>query len=73
LRWIRIERAALYMTHTAYSAAYISNICYFSNPSHMSRIFTKYTGESPGVFREGRKAWMKRNQVKRSINLDINV
>lgn len=73
LRWIRIGRAALYMTHTAYSAAYISNICYFSNPSHMSRIFTKYTGESPGVFRDGRKAWMKRNQVKRSINLDINV
>lgn len=52
LRWLRICHAADYMTNTTYSLSYISDICGFSNPPHMSRIFRNYTGITPRAYRK---------------------
>ena len=66
LRRLRINHAALYMTHTAYSLSFISDVCGFSNLPHMHRIFKTYAGQSPSDFRKRRKAWVAQNQLRKN-------
>lgn len=47
LQQLRVRRAYFYVKHTTYSFSYISDICGFFDIHHMSRLFTKYIGESP--------------------------
>lgn len=68
LRRLRINHAATYMTRTAYSLSYISDVCGFANLPHMTRIFQKYTGQTPTKFRKGRKAWVAMNTHRKSEN-----
>lgn len=47
LQQLRVRRAYFYIKYTSYSLTYISDICGFFDIHHMSRLFTKYIGESP--------------------------
>ena len=47
LQQLRVRRAYFYVKYTTYSFSYISDICGFFDIHHMSRLFTKYIGESP--------------------------
>lgn len=52
LQQLRVRRAYFYVKHTTYSLTYISDICGFFDIHHMSRLFTKYIGESPRARRK---------------------
>lgn len=47
LQQLRVRRAYFYLKHTNYPLTYISDTCGFFDSHHMSRLFTKYIGESP--------------------------
>lgn len=47
LQQLRVRRAYFYVKFTTYSLTYISDICGFFDIHHMSRLFTRYIGESP--------------------------
>lgn len=44
---LRVKRAYIYIRTTTYSLSYISDMCGFYDPYHMSSAFHKYVGERP--------------------------
>lgn len=57
-RWLlheRVKRARIYLDETTAPLADIALQCGFANQAHMTRIFTKLTGTSPGMWRRQRR------------------
>jgi AraC-like DNA-binding protein len=52
IRKLRIEKAMELMRSNQYSLTEISYLTGFSDQSHFTRIFKKYTGENPSAFRK---------------------
>ena len=59
LKWLRIRRAFLYLSHTTYSISYISDICGFSDLPHMSRTFSRFMGAAPKMIRIEQRKWLE--------------
>ena len=58
LKWLRINRAFLYLTYTNHSLSYIADVCGFSDLPHMSRLFSKFWGSTPKVLRIKQQKWL---------------
>jgi transcriptional regulator GlxA family with amidase domain len=57
-RWLlheRVKRAQIYLSETGAPIADIALQCGFSDQTHMTRIFTKIIGISPGAWRRHRR------------------
>ena len=52
IRKLRIEKAMDYLNNSDYTLTKIAYLTGFSDQSHFARIFKKYTGKSPSVFRK---------------------
>ncbi len=52
IRKLRIEKAIEYLNNPAYSLTKIAYLTGFSDQSHFTRIFKKYTGQNPSVYRK---------------------
>jgi len=52
IRKLRIEKAIEYLNISNYSLTKIAYLTGFSDQSHFTRIFKKYTGENPSVYRK---------------------
>ena len=50
----RVEQARALLTRSALSLAEVAIQCGFSDQSHMTRIFARHTGSTPGAWRRGR-------------------
>ena len=53
----RLHACHSLMIRTTFSMSYISDMCGFSNQSHMERAYKKYSGVLPKKAREGAKVW----------------
>jgi len=52
---LRVERASRMLSHGNRSLAEIAYDCGFSDQSHLSRVFSKAVGQSPGEYRKSRQ------------------
>jgi len=52
IRKLRIEKAIGYLNNSTYSLTKIAYLTGFSDQSHFTRIFKKYTGQNPSSFRK---------------------
>ncbi|MDT3405610.1 chromate resistance protein ChrB domain-containing protein [Mucilaginibacter terrae] len=52
VRKMRIEKAISFLQSTSYSLSEIAYLTGFSDQSHFTRIFKKYTGQSPSIYRK---------------------
>jgi YesN/AraC family two-component response regulator len=52
IRKLRIEKAIQLLDGSSHSLAEIAYLTGFSDQSHFNRIFKKYTGKNPSVFRK---------------------
>jgi len=52
---LRVERASRMLSHGNRSLAEIAYVCGFSDQSHLSRVFSKAVGQSPGEYRKSRQ------------------
>lgn len=64
LQWLRTKHAFIYLTYTTYPIAYISDICGFTNPAYISRLFSKFIGSKPRDFRTAQRIWLEENPDK---------
>jgi AraC-like DNA-binding protein len=55
IRKLRIEKATTLLNDSKYSLAEIAYLTGFSDQSHFTRIFKKYTGKSPAAYKKGIK------------------
>jgi AraC-like DNA-binding protein len=55
IRKLRIEKATTLLKDSKYSLAEIAYLTGFSDQSHFTRIFKKYTGKSPAAYKKGIK------------------
>jgi len=53
---LRVDQAARMLSHGNRSLAEIAYDCGFSDQSHLSRVFSKATGQSPGHYRKARQS-----------------
>lgn len=47
LQLLRVKHACIYLKYTRYSISYIADACGFFDTHHMTRVFSRYVGESP--------------------------
>ena len=52
IRKLRIEKAMEYLNNSSYSLTKIAYLTGFSDQSHFTRIFKKFTGQNPSVYRK---------------------
>lgn len=65
---VRVSNAVLYLAHTAYDIAAISDFCGFNSPSHLVLCHKKQTGLLPKYFRARLKEFYDKNpEFKRNI------
>ena len=53
----RVAEVTFLIGNTDYSFTYISRLCGFSDPAHMTKVFTRYTGRPPRVGRPKLQAY----------------
>ena len=65
---VRVSNAVLYLAHTAYDIAAISDFCGFNSPSHLVLCHKKQTGLLPKYFRARLKEFYDKNpEFKKNI------
>ena len=52
INFVRCENAKKMLLKNIYSIHEIATKCSFENDSHFTKIFTRYTGISPSMFKE---------------------
>ena len=53
----RLQACHSLMVSTTFSMSYISDMCGFSDQSHMERSYKKHSGTLPKIAREGAREW----------------